>query len=211
MMPEIRTTEEEIPGRHGEIYFDSKLGARIIELPVLANNITPSEREALKRTLAQYLNSAQGVKPLVFSDDIEKQYEVKYAGKIGLEQFPTWMKFTIPFKTVSPYIQGSFEQTHVGDGTLSNVGNFETPLTIEIDGPVTNPSVTVGEDTLFYTGTIDSGSKLIIDVEMLTVELDGVNVLADYSGGFPWLPEGNTTVTGASAGTTTFKWRGRWL
>lgn len=212
LMPEIKVNSDTIPGRHGEIYFDSKLGARVIELSVLTEEYTVSQREALKRTLAQYLNPTGEAKSLVFFDDIEKQYLVKYAGKIDISQhYPSWMQFVIPFKSASPFIQGSFEMVQSGSGTLNNDGNVETPLTIEIAGPATNPSVTVGTYTLSYAGTINSGSTLIIDTEKLTAELDGVNVLPDYSGGFPWLSAGNTNVIGPGSGTTTFKWRARYL
>lgn len=211
LMPEIKVESDVIPGRHGEIYFDSKLGVRVIELKVLSNDFAVEDREALKRTMAQYLSPTGEAKPLVFFDDIEKQYLVKYAGKIDLTQYPTWMQFTLPFKSASPYIQGSFEMIHSGSGMLNNKGNLETPLVIEIAGPVSNPIVSVGIYTLTYTGTIDEGSTLIIDVENMAAELDGVNVLPDYSGGFPWLSVGYTTVTGASAGTTTFRWRARYL
>lgn len=211
LMPEIKFETDSIPGRPGEVYFDSKLGARVIELKVLANGFTIEEREGLKRNLARYLNPVDGVKPVVFADDLEKQYLVKYAGKIEVNQYPNWMELVIPFKSASPYIQGAFEIMQEGSGTLTNAGNTETPLTIQITGPVTNPSVVISPYTLTYTGSVNAGSQLTIDTEKLTVELDGANVLPNYSGGFPWLAVGDTAVAGAAGGTTTFRYRGRWL
>ncbi len=212
LMPEIKIETDTIPGKHGEIHFDSKLGVRAIELSVATEEYTVEQREALKRTMAQYLNPASDAKALVFADDLEKQYMVKYAGKIDLSQHhPTWMQFVIPFKSATSYIMGAFEEEHIGSGTLTNVGNQETPLTIEIVGPVTNPSVTVGASTLAYSGTVNAGSMLVIDTEKMTVELDGMNVLPNYSGGFPWLSVGDTAVIAASTGITVFRYRGRWL
>lgn len=212
LLPEIKVNSDTIPGRHGEIYFDSKLGVRAIELSVATEEYTVEQREALKRTIAQYLNPVSDAKALMFASDLEKQYMVKYAGKIDLSQHhPTWMQFVIPFKSATSYIIGSFEEEHIGSGTLTNVGNEETPLTIEIVGPATNPSVTVGTSTLAYSGTVNGGSVLVIDTEKMTVELDGVNALPDYSGGFPWLSVGDTAVIAASTGITVFRYRGRWL
>ena len=212
LMPEIKIETDTIPGKHGEIHFDSKLGVRAIELSVATEEYTVEQREALKRTMAQYLNPASDAKALVFADDLEKQYMVKYAGKIDLSQHhPTWMQFVIPFKSATSYIIGSFGEEHIGSGTLTNVGNQEAPLTIEIVGPATNPSVTVGTSTLTYSGTVNGGSMLVIDTEKMTVELDGVNALPDYSGGFPWLSVGDTAVIAASTGITVFRYRGRWL
>jgi phage-related protein len=181
-------------------------------LSIATEEYTVDERAVLKRTLAQYLSPVGDAKTLVFANDLEKQYLVKFAGKIDLaEHNPSWMQFVLPFKSATSFIKGSFEEVQVGSGTITNVGNEPAPLTIEIAGPVTNPSVVVGTYTLTYAGTINTGSTLIIDVEAMTVELDGVNAVPDYAGGFPWLSVGNTNVTAASAGTTTFKYRGRWL
>jgi len=82
---------------------------------------------------------------------------------------------------------------------------------IEIAGPVTNPSVTVGGQTLSYTGSLAAGDKVVIDTEKMTVTFNGVNALGSYSGGFPKLQPGDTEVTAAAGGTTTWKWRDRWV
>lgn len=212
LLPSTRDNTEEIPGRHGEIDFGTEFKARILELHVATpEGLSPIEKSQLQRLFAKYLDPTKGAKPLVFSDDLEKTYIVKYAGKIDITQYPTWFEFTIPFKMSDPFIIGSFEKVQIGSGTLTNNGTFETPVVIEITGPVTNPSVVVGDQTLTYTGTVPSGQKLIIDTSNQTVKLNGVNALANYNGVFPMLQPGDTSVTAASAGTTVFKWRDRWL
>jgi phage-related protein len=125
--------------------------------------------------------------------------------------FANWLEFTIPFKACDPFIIGSFEKQHVGSGTLTNEGTFETPVKIEITGPITNPSVTVGGETLIWTGTVGASDRLEIDTEYMTVKFNGSNAIANYSGGFPKLQPGDTTVTAAAGGTTIFRWRDRWV
>lgn len=103
------------------------------------------------------------------------------------------------------------EKSRVGSGALTNEGTVEAPMVITIQGPVINPSVAVGASTLTYTGSLAPGDTLIIDTETITVKFNGVNALANYSGGFPKIAPGGTAVTAAAAGTTTFTWRDRWI
>lgn len=209
LLPGTRENTEAIPGRHGEIDFGSEFQPRVMELQV-ATSTDPDAREQLKRTLAKWLNPLMGAQPLIFSSDIEKTYYVKYAGKIDLTHYPNFLEFTIPFKSSDPFMVGSFERQHIGSGVLTNEGTFEAPVKIEIIGPVTNPSVTIGSSTLTWTGTVGVGNKLEIDTERMTVTFNGVNALANYEGGFPKLQPGGTEVT-VSGGTITFTWRGRWI
>lgn len=212
LLPSTRDNTEEIPGRHGEIDFGIEFKSRILELHAATpEGLSPIEKSQLQRLFAKYLDPTKGAKPLIFSDDLEKTYMVKYVGKIDITQYPTWLEFTIPFKMIDPFILGSVEKQLIGNGILTNNGTFETPLVIKITGPVTNPSVVVGGQTLTYTGTVPSGQILSIDTGNKTVKLNGVNALSNYNGIFPMLQPGNTSVTAASAGTTVFKWRDRWL
>lgn len=212
LLPSTRDSTEEIPGKHGEIDFGTEFKARMLELHVATDEGNNAiSKVQLRALFAKYLDPTKGVKTLIFSDDLEKTYYIKYAGKIDITQHPTWFEFVIPFKMNDPFIVGSFEKVQTGSGTLTNAGTFEAPLVIEITGAVTNPSVIVGGQTLIYTGTVPVGQTLIIDTGNKTVKLNGVNALANYNGVFPMLQPGNTSVTAASAGTTVFKWRDRWI
>jgi len=212
--PKIKRYKEEIPGRHGDVDFGSHLGGRILELDVASmDGLSPGQKEGMKRMWAKYLNPVSGARPLVFWDDLEKTYNVKYAGKIDPEQYADWMKFAIPFRMTSAYIEGSFERKLTGNGTVKNSGNIETPFVLQITGPVQNPIVTVGDATFEYVGDIPSGQVLIIDTGRQAAELDGVNALDDVIGGSDtMLPPGETAVSaGASGGHVTIIWRERWI
>ena len=213
LLPGTRENTDTVPGRHGEIDFGSEFNFRLLELHVATDGeVSKTEREQLKRTIAKWLNPIIGPQNLIFADDVEKTYRVKYAGRIDLSRMLTnWLEFTIPFKASDPFIVGSFEKAHVGGGTLTNEGTFETPVKIEINGPVVDPSVTVGGEVLSWTGAVGASDKLIIDTEYMTVKFNGVNAIANYNGGFPKLQPGDTTVTAASSGTTAWIWRDRWI
>lgn len=210
LLPATRDMTEEIPGRHGEIDFGTEFKAKMLELHVATDEgLEPLEKARLQRLFAKYLDPTKGAKTLIFSDDVEKTYIVKYSGKIDLRPNATWFDFVLPFKMSDPFIIGSFEKTLIGSGTLINEGTFETGLIIEIQGPATNPSLTIGSETLSYNGTIPSGNKLIIDTEKQTAKIGNNNALANYNGVFPLLSPGETKVTASS--NVTIRWRDKWL
>lgn len=210
LMPPTRENTEEIPGRHGEIDFGTEFRSDMMELEVATDDgLTPEEVEALKRTLAGKLNPTIGERELVLAYEMDKSYKVKYAGRIPLDRYPTWMKFVIPFKLTDPMSDAIGEKVRVGSGTITNEGTFETGLIIEISGAATNPSLTIGGVTLAYTGTIAAGQKLIIDTEKQTAKIGSTNAMAGYNGEFPLLQPGSVSVTAGS--NVTIRWKDRWL
>ena len=61
LFPRVKERVEEIPGRHGEVSFGSKLEPRILELHVVVKEeFTFAEREKKKREIAQCLNPTTG-------------------------------------------------------------------------------------------------------------------------------------------------------
>ncbi len=105
LLPSVKLITEEIPGRHGDIFFGSKYLPRLLELRVAVDQeFSFEERETKKREIAGYLNPTKGAKVLVFADDPERQYFVKFTGSIDVTVRPSWFEFTIPFKCSDPYL-----------------------------------------------------------------------------------------------------------
>lgn len=210
MLPSTRDSVEEITGRHGEMDFGTEFNSRMMELHVATDEgYAPLEKAYLQRLFAKYLDPTKGAKTLIFSDDIEKSYMVKYSGKIDPTNHPTWFEFVLPFKMSNPFIIGSFEKILVGNGNLVNEGTFETGLIIEITGPDTNPSLNIGGEVASYTGTIASGSTLVIDTDLETAKIGNSNAIDGYNGNFPLLYPGETNVVANS--NVTIKWRDKWI
>lgn len=208
-MPSVKENTAIIPGKHGEVSFGTKVGKRLLEFRVATDEMEPEEKRRYKRLIAKHFKGDTH-RNLVFEDDTNKVYAVKFSGKIDPEQYPRWLDLAIPFKAASPFIESTYEKTHIGSGTALNEGTCETPLFIKITGEITNPEVTIGDITLGYTGTIPAGKTLVIDTEKLTAELDGENVLDDLTGDITvMLQPGETTVTADS--NVTFIWRERWV
>lgn len=209
LLPATRERTEEIPGRDGELDFGAEFQPRVIELHV-ATHMDRAARATLLRQFAAYLNPKAGPRPLIFAEDLERTYLVRYAGNVNLSQWPEYAEFTIPLKAADPVIVGSFENTATA-GPLVNAGTVETPLCIEITGPVTNPTLTIGGMDIGYTGSLGSLDTLAIDSGTGTVKFNSENALASYSGGFPRLQPGATEATLPTGGTVLFRWRDRWI
>lgn len=207
----VKNYTEKIPGKHGEYKFKTEIKGKILELTVVTpDDLTPEERNALEKKYARYLNPLSGEKTLVFSDDLERQYKVRYSGRINPEDYPTWSKFTIPFKISSPFIEGSFENTQIGSGTVENIGNIDARFTIAIYGPITNPSLVIGDKTLTYNGEIKTGETLTIDTLRKTAKIGDRNVLDNWCKIFPTLKAGEQ-INVVATNNIALRWRARWI
>ncbi len=202
---------EDVPGKDGEILFGVDIEAGLISLPCFVET-TPDTWDAKEAEIMGYLNPKLGVQTLTFANRPGKVYKVVYAGQLKFaEEGPGYRMFTIPFKMHNPLISASAQSSLIGSGTAINGGNDETPCIVEIVGPVTNPSVTIGGKVMTYTGIVTASDKLIIDTDKLTATFNGANALVNYNGVFPGLAVGDNAVTAASAGTTTVKWTNRFI
>lgn len=211
ILPSIKNYTESIPGKHGEYKFKTELKGKTLELTVVTDEgLTPTQKQDLKNLFEQYLSPLNGEKSLTFANDIERQYKVRYSGRINIENYPTWFKFVIPFKMSSSFITGSFENVQIGSGTIENKGNVDTHMTIEIGGLATNPSLTIDGELLSYAGTINAGETLVIDTKKKTAKIGNTNVLDNWCGKFPILiPEAEIEVMASN--NIVIKWRESWL
>lgn len=206
----VREYVDSVPGRDGEYFFGAEMEAGLINIPVSIET-TPSAWAATERLIKGYLNPKNGAQELTLDDRPGIVYNVVWSGSINfLDEGLYHRKFTIPFKLHDPIAKSSSQNTLAGAGTAVNSGTIETPFTVEIVGPVTNPAVTVGSKTMTYAGEVTASDLLVIDTEKMTAEFNGANAMANYNKVFPKLAVGNNTVT-ISGGTVTVKWYNRWI
>lgn len=210
MMPETRDITETVPGWDGEYDFGTEFGNRPLELHVSTEDgMTAAQKMALRRTIMAYINPASGYKRLIFMDDPDVYYEVKVSGTMTMTNHPTWFEFTIPFKA-KPYVKSYVENSLAGTGTAVNAGTVNTPVFIDILGPASSPTVSVGTQVIAYNEEISSGETLYIDGQAKTVVLSGVNSLKYFSGTFPKLVPGSSAVL-PSVSSVTLRWRDWWI
>lgn len=90
--------------------------------------------------------------------------------------------------------------------TLSVPANGNTParphITLVPDGPVTRPSVGVGDSVLIYDGIVAAGQSLVVDAAAGAVLLDGVDVTPYTAGVPPLLYPGSNILTYADESLT---------
>ncbi|HBX22677.1 MAG TPA: hypothetical protein DEF34_03415 [Desulfotomaculum sp.] len=215
IIPATRKYTEEIPGRDGAIRFGADLRTRPLTATVgmeVSEDVTSADyRAKVFDFIAAQLNPLNGEQALTFYDEPEKVYMVELAEAVDIPREPGYIEFDLAFEMFNPDKNGALQKTLVGSGTATNAGTKAAPFTLTIQGPVTDPSVTVAGYTMSYTGTIETASALIIDTEKLTATLEGANALPNYNGVFPKLHPGDNVVTAAAAGTTTLNWYDRWL
>jgi hypothetical protein len=197
---------EEVDGMDGAVDFGSELGTGDITLDLVsADGLTQAEIVTLRNTTVAYLNQLRDYGILTWEADPGKVLAIRLNGKP--ERDPDIigaLKISVPL-ICQPLWTTFAEHTLTGSGTVINGGTFETPVVVEIRGPCTNPSVTIGSYTMTYTGSLTLSDTLIIDTGALTATFNGVNALT-FNGVFPKLEMGANTVIAASAGTTTFTW-----
>lgn len=219
LIPTTRDNTEQIPGRDGEYDFGTEFGPRLIELEVYSpDGLAPLQKEEFKRLYAKYLNPKLGTKKLIFMNDPDVYYKVKYSGSISPENHPSWFKFTIPFKATDPFKYSTTQKSHSGVGVLKNNGTYETGLIIEIEGPIALVNINFGGIVLSYSSDVSFGEKLIVDTLARTAKRGDENVLFLWDG-FPLLPVGDTVISSISfssfedtpANPVTFKWTERFL
>lgn len=160
----------------------------------------------------------------------DKVWDIKVNGRVEFRPRPGgWFEVILPLK-VKPHkraasTEASFgnEQAAVGMGAvydpdheddiaLINSGTIETPIIIEITGPVTDPSVTIGDDELAYTGIISAGDKVTIDTGAKTCKFNTNNAIINYNEKWPKLQPGSTILSmPAIQGAVKVSWFNKWL
>lgn len=209
LLPQTKDISEEVSGMHGEIDFGTEFKGRTLELSIVSLENEYFTKKELQYMFAKYLDPTKGYKSLVFSDDIDKIYYVKYSGRIDITNYANWFKFTIPFKMKTPFIESIVEKSLIGSGTIKNEGTFETGLIIEIIGPAIEPALIIGGDILTYEGNLLADEVLVIDTLKQTAKIGNNNATDKYNGVFPLLYLGETDVIAEN--NTTIKWREKYI
>ncbi len=210
ILPSIRNNTEELPGVDGEVDFGSEFKSRLLELHcVTTKGLSPAKKKDTQRKIASYLNPSLGNKTLVFSDEPNRLYLVKCSDRIQLTEYATWFQFVIPFKMNKPNILSSEYKSLQGSGVLMNEGNVNAGLLIEVKGPLSNPQIIVGGETIFYNGELPTGATLTIDTLRRTARIGSVNAIDRLNDVYPLAKPGENYISASP--TVTIKWRDEWI
>jgi phage-related protein len=193
LLPPTRENKESVYA-DGEIDFGTELETGEMELHCVSDEgLTKAEITALKAALVGQLNSLRSYNMLIFESDSDKALYVRLARRPEITDYPGWLEVALALK-YKPFWVSADEQNHVGSGTVANKGTVEAPLIVEVSGPVSNPVVFVGDESLEYAGELNDDDVLYIDTGKKTVKLNSDNALGNYNGAFPLLAPGGTKV-----------------
>ena len=116
----------------------------------------------------------------------------------------------VPVIIITPMTVGDDEDIAVEVTGALNPEDGDTITTL------TNPALTIGANTLVYTGTVNEGETLRINTDTYQVAKNSTNVLANISGSWPVLAIGDNTIslvdtTSECGGNIQVIFRKRWL
>jgi phage-related protein len=211
LMPATRDMTDENEAADGEIDFGTEFDMGDFTMHGIIEFDTLIERNSVEDELRRLLNECRKSQQIIYEHTPDKFIMIKLSEKPDIKRYPRFLEVRAQFKT-DPFWFSTEEHSLTGNGTITNNGTFETPLTIEIAGLVTNPSVIIGSDTLAYTGTIPSGQTLILTVIANgsgTAKIGSVNAMVGYNKAFPTMQPGSINITASS--NVTIKWRDCYL
>lgn len=212
ILPEYDEYADTAPGYAGRYLFGQDPREREITIVFRVYKVM-SQQAAFLRTLAGYLNPANGKHILKDGNDNNKQLQCAYAGGASYTRKFDTMIFTVPL-IGDPYWESQGTHVLANSGTAANVGNVPCPCLIKLLGAATNPSIAIAGVTVSYTGTIAAGNRVEVDTRVKTAKhITGAgvatNVLDKVNGNFPWLKVDNNTV--ATSFSTQISWQDWWL
>jgi len=216
LLPETADEYVDIPGRDGSILFAGAMKDRTIEVEFSALANTLPELRILARRIAAWLYSATR-QALVFDDEPGLYYMARVSNQLDLEQTAALGKFTVDFRCeplAYSVAESTFSKTvTTAPETITYAGTYKAlpVITITATSDMTNPSITVEDKTLIYTGTLAAGQSLVINCETYQATITGVNALGSVSGDWPVLYPGENEVTMSTGCSLQIKYRERWL
>lgn len=201
---------EQIAGRDGELVLATALRDRELELRGVMETASPRES---KSALAQQFLSLLSWQDLAFEGDPGRILRVRLTEKPEIAEGPSWLEVSLPL-VAKPFWESATVKTvslpsPVSDLVVEAGGTLSAPLTITVQGPATNPAITVNGKTISYQGSLSSVDRLEIFSEYQTAKFNNVNALASIAGGFPEFKPGSNTVS-STVGNTTISWKERW-
>lgn len=234
LMPGLKRQSESIPGRDGEIIFETKLMPRLIELHCITNEgITYTEREQRKTQIREFFDPKAGVREITFDDEPGKVYYGRPYGVSSIAQQPNHMEIIVPIRCSDPYIysnENQVEKTFTVTGDYMEIevnGTEETFCIIQAENLATSsiaggfniiPAVDAEQqvDKLKYNGQIGVGEMVEIDSNKETAYIGEENVVHLLSPYFITLTSNINRLyyednEGSREVKVVVKWRDKWV
>ena len=201
--PEAESDEIQIAGVDGETLEHTRYRNRQFKVVAWSeDDLSQAEKDALVRQITEILDATKNeTKTLTFART-GVSFDVKYDGELGVEEGPSFLRAIIPL-TASAYGYNRFEKQLNGSGLIQNSGIARVGVINRIAGECENPSFSMGEVDLLWTGTVPAGSHLYIDHGKEVCYLEDsfgnkTNARQYLTGEFVKIPVGGTIIITAN-------------
>lgn len=195
-MPEALETSATIAGRDGDVPLSTTYGPMSFELVLYTeDNLTPEEKLKQEIFLNRFCNSIKNNTETFVLELAQKFYKIKYNGLLNKENYPKFLKFTLPFKSSKSFAYDVKKNTAYGNNTFESNTIEPTGFECVIKGPAIKPIISLNDYSIEYNNTILDDESLIIDTNNSTAVLvnsEGtrVNAMRYYNHQFPKILNG---------------------
>lgn len=196
-MPEATEASVRAAGRDGDIPL--KTTYEPIPFTIVCyteDNLPIANKRTEELKINRFLNSIkEKTKMLAFEKD-NKFYNVKYNGAMVTENYPAFLKFSIPLKSSDSYANKIPQNVITGNGTKNSDTLKEVGALFTINGPASNPIISLNDYSMEYTSNIAEGARIEIDSRKSTITHINsagikVNVMKFYNHQFPKIQYGS--------------------
>ena len=201
--PEAESDEIQIAGVDGETLEHTRYRNRQFKVVAWSeDDLSQAEKDALVRQITEILDATKNETKILTFARTGVSFDVKYDGELGVEEGPSFLRAIIPL-TASAYGYNRFEKQLDGSGLIQNAGIARVGVINRIAGECENPSFSMGDTDLLWTGTVPAGSNLYIDHGKEVCYLEDsfgnkTNARQYLSGEFVKIPVGGTIIITAN-------------
>lgn len=212
VMPQTRDAITEKEYGDGNIDFGTWFDNGLFKLNGAIDFETVADRNTLDANIRGFLNTARSWQTLMYECYPDKFTYVMLTGKPEIIKDVHYLEVSADFKRNPFWYDVEQDSVSGTSGSAYCEGTFETPVLIEITGPATNPTVSVGNYHIGYTGTINPATTLYIDTWLHTAKIGSANALDKIEGDIDMVlpPLASSTVVASHAGTVV-KWHNRFI
>ena len=195
-MPEALETSATIAGRDGDVSLSTTYGPMSFELVLYTeDNLTPEEKLKQEIFLNRFCNSIKNSTETFALELAQKFYKIKYNGLLNKENYPKFLRFTLPFKSSKSFAYDVKKHIIYGNSTVESNTIEPTGFECVIKGPAIKPIISLNDYSIEYNNTILDDESLIIDTNNSTAVLvnsEGtrVNAMRYYNHQFPKILNG---------------------
>ena len=199
-MPEAVESSVRAAGRDGDIVLKTTYEPLpFVIVCYTEDNLSVAEKIKEESNVNKFLNSIKNNTKKFAIETDSKFYNVKYNAALTTINYPSHLKFSIPFKSSDSYAKDIVEKTITGNATENSNTVKEVGAIFTINGPATNPIISLNDYVMEYNMSILEGARVEIDSSKSTItniNSDGVktNVMKYYNHQFPKIEYGENTL-----------------